>query len=370
MSTTDPWRACLNLLEIEAAGAAAMPPGTRAYYEGGAADEVTMRDNRASFDRWRIVPRMFVPNTPRDASVEVLGRRWAQPFAIAPMALQRNGHPDGEVAVARATAARGITYCLSTCASAGFEEIAATGTDRWFQLYLLADRARSKALIEEAEASGHDALILTVDTPVTGLRERDIRDGYGLPPGVEYSLIRRAGSQRGTSALDDVIQPSYSWDDLAWVLSVTRMPVLVKGILHPDDARRAIAMGAAGIIVSNPGGRQLDMAIAGLDALPGVVDAVGDRGIVLMDGGVRRGTDVLIALALGARAVLLGRPVLFALPLGGEAAVGHALDLLIREIDRGLVLSGIPNARDWRREHLVRAGSLPGGAGSLPGSAG
>lgn len=363
MASTDPWRSCLNLHEIEVAGAAAMAPGPRAYYEGGAADEVSMRDNRASFDRWRIVPRMFVPNTPRDASVEVLGRRWPQPFAIAPMALQRNGHPDGEVAVARATAARGLTYCLSTCASATFAEIESTGTDRWFQLYLLSDRVRSRALIEEAEASGHEALILTIDTPVTGLRERDIRDGYGLPEGVEYCLIRRAGSQRGTNVLDDQIQTTYSWDDLAWVLSVTRLPVLVKGILHPEDARRAVAMGAAGIIVSNHGGRQLDLAIAGLDALPAIVDAVGDAGVVLMDGGVRRGTDVLIALALGARAVLLGRPVLFALPLGGEPAVGHVLDLLIREIDRALVLAGIPNARDWRREHVVRAGSVPGAAG-------
>lgn len=360
MTEQEPWKACLNLGEIEVAGAAALAPGPRAYYAGGAGDEVSMRDNRAAFERWRIIPRMFVPNTPRDASVEVLGRSWPQPFAIAPMALQRNGHPDGEVAVARAAAARGLTYCLSTCASAGFDEIAATGAPRWFQLYLLSSRARSQALIAEAEATGHEALVLTIDTPVTGLRERDIRDGYGLPQGVEYCLIRREGSQRGTSVLDDAIQPTYSWDDLAWVLSVTRMPVLVKGILHPEDARRAIAMGAAGIVVSNHGGRQLDMAISGLDALPGIVAAVGDRGVVLMDGGIRRGTDVLIALALGARAVLLGRPVLFALPLGGEPAVGHALDLLTKEIDRGLVLSGIPNARDWRREHLVRAGEIPG----------
>ena len=363
MAAAEPWKGCLNLAEIEAAGAAAMAPGPRAYYEGGAGDEVSLRDNRAAFERWRIVPRMFVPNVPRDASVEILGRRWPQPFAIAPMALQRNGHPDGEVAVARAAAARGLTYCLSTCASATFAEIEAAGAPRWFQLYLLSSRERSQALLEEAEATGHEAVILTIDTPVTGLRERDIRDGYALPEGVEYCLIRRAGSQRGTSVLDDAIQPTYSWDDLAWVLSATRLPVLVKGILHADDARRAIEMGAAGIIVSNHGGRQLDMAVAGLDALPAIAAAVGDRGVVLMDGGVRRGTDVLIALALGARAVLLGRPVLFALPLGGEPAVGHVMDLLAKEVDRALNLSGIPNARDWRREHLVRAGTLPGAAG-------
>jgi 4-hydroxymandelate oxidase len=290
----------------------------------------------------------------------VLGRRWPQPVAIAPMALQRLGHPDGEVAVGRAAAARGLTYLLSTCSSATFEELAETGVDRWFQLYLLSDRGRSKALIDQAEATGHEALVLTVDTPMTGLRERDIRFGFRLPPGVLYALIRRASHERGVSSLDDQFQPSLGWDDVEWVLANTRLPVLIKGVLHADDARRCIEVGCAGVIVSNHGGRQQDVAITGIDALPACADAVGDGGVVLMDGGIRRGTDVLTALALGARAVLLGRPVLFALPLGGEAAVGHALDLLRNEVDRGLALSGIPRAQDWRRTHLVRTGTVPG----------
>ncbi|MFN8620326.1 MAG: alpha-hydroxy acid oxidase [Chloroflexota bacterium] len=355
-----PWKRHLTLREIEVAGAALMTPGSRAYYEGAAADEVTLRDNQAAFERWRIVPRMMVPNAGRDASVEILGRRWPMPVAIAPMALQRLGHPDGEVAVARAAAARGLTYLLSTCSSASFEEIEATGVDRWFQLYLLSDRGRSLELIQQAEATGHEALVLTMDTPMTGLRERDQRFGFKVPPDVLYCLIRRSSNQRGVNQLDDDIQSSYSWDDVEWVLANTKLPVLVKGILHPDDARGCIDRGCAGVVVSNHGGRQQDVAIPAIDAVPWVADAVGERGIVLMDSGVRRGTDVLTALALGARAVLLGRPVLFALPLGGEPAVGHALDLLANEIDRGLALSGIPNARDWRREHLVRAGTLPG----------
>ena len=355
-----PWTRCLTLREIEAAGAALLPAGPRAYYEGAAADEVTLRDNQAAFERWRIVPRMMVPNTGRDQSVDVLGRRWPSPVAIAPMALQRLGHPDGEAAVARAAKARGLTYILSTCASAGFDEVCGTGVDTWFQLYLLSDRSRSKELIDQAEAVGCEALVLTVDTPVTGLRERDIRDGFRVPPDVVYALIRRSSNQRGVSSLDDQVQSSYSWEDLEWVLANTRLPVLIKGILHPDDARRSMAMGAAGIIVSNHGGRQQDVAVAAIDAVPAIADAMAGDGVVLMDSGIRRGTDVLTALALGCGAVLVGRPVLFALPLGGEAAVGHTLDLLRNEIDRGLALSGVPRAEDWRREHLVRAGSVPG----------
>jgi len=355
-----PWTRCLTLREVEAAGAALMPAGPRAYFEGGAADEVSLRENQSAFERWRIVPRMMVPNTERDQSVDVLGRRWPTPVAIAPMALQRLGHPDGEVAVARAAQARGITYLLSTCASAGFDEVTGTGVDTWFQLYLLSERSRSKALIDQAEAAGCEALVLTVDTPMTGLRERDVRFGYRLPSGILYALIRRGAAERGVSSLDDQIQSSYSWEDVEWVLANTRLPVLVKGIQHPEDARRCVDMGAAGVIVSNHGGRQQDLAISGIDALPWVADALADRAVVLMDGGIRRGTDVLTALALGARAVLVGRPILFALPLGGEAAVGHTLDLLRNEVDRGLALSGIPRAAAWRREHLVRAGSVPG----------
>ena len=163
-----PWTRCLTLREIEAAGAELLPKGPRAYYEGGAADEVTLRDNQAAFEQWRIVPRMMVPNAERDQSVEVLGRRWPSPVAIAPMALQRLGHPDGEVAVARAAGARGLTYILSTCASAGFEEVCGTGADTWFQLYLLSDRPRSRALLDQAAAAGCEAIVLTMDTPMTG----------------------------------------------------------------------------------------------------------------------------------------------------------------------------------------------------------
>ena len=349
----------LNLAEIEALGEGCLAPGTAAYYAGAAADEVTLADNLAAFRRWRFRPRVMVPIAERDASVVVLGRRWPAPVVVAPMALHRLAHPDGELAVARAAAARGLTMTLSTVASASIEEVAAVGGPRWFQLYLLRDRGRTQGLLDRAAASGYESILLTLDCPMVGRRERDLRTGFRLPPDVRYANIQHRPPEHGEDYGQDELLGSYSWADLDWVAAHSMLPVVTKGVLHPDDARLAVDHGAAAVVVSNHGGRQLDLSMASLDALPAVVRAVGGSQAVLVDGGIRRGTDVLMALALGARAVMLGRPLLMALALGGEAMVGRAFDLLLAEIDRALALSGVPRVSDLRPDLLVRVGTVP-----------
>ncbi|HEY4752136.1 MAG TPA: alpha-hydroxy acid oxidase [Candidatus Limnocylindrales bacterium] len=344
----------IRLADFEALALAKLPPASGGYFSGAANDEVTLRDNVAAFDRWRFVPRIGVEIQGRDAAVEVLGRRWPAPFMVAPMALHRIADPEGEVAVARACAARGLVFSLSTVGSATIEAVAETGAACWFQLYLLRDEGKNRELLERAEAAGHEAVILTMDAPVLGRRERDIRLGFSRPPEVEYANIRRGGLKRAGTYGDDEFKLSNTWDDLAWVVKTTRLPVIVKGVLHPDDAVRALDEGAAAVDVSNHGGRQLDRSIAAIDVLPAVVDAVAGRAPVLLDSGIRRGTDVLTALALGAKGVMLGRPVLWSLAWGGEAGVGLAFDLLAAEVNLALGLAGLRSASEATRELVVR----------------
>ncbi|MFN8631061.1 MAG: alpha-hydroxy acid oxidase [Chloroflexota bacterium] len=325
------------------------------YYSGGANDEVTLRDNIAAFDRWRFVPRVGVEIQDREPAVGVLGRRWPSPFMVAPMALHRLADPDGEVAVARACAARGLVFCLSTVGSATIEEVAATGAACWFQLYFLEDAAKNLELLQRAEAAGYEAIVLTMDAAILGRRERDLRTGFARPDSVTYANIRRSNVKRADTYGDDEFKPSNTWDDLAWVIANTRLPVIVKGVLHPDDAVRALDLGAAAVDVSNHGGRQLDRSIASVDALPAVVDAVAGRAPVLLDSGIRRGTDILTALALGASGVMLGRPVLWSLAWGGEAGVGRAFDLLAAEFELSLGLAGLRSPAEASRRLLVRA---------------
>jgi 4-hydroxymandelate oxidase len=342
----------VNLLDYERAAAERLDAPVLAYYAGGARDERTLADSRAAFARHRFRPRVLTGVGEVDLSVEVLGRRWPTPIWIAPTALNRMAHPDGEVAVARASAARGVTFVLSSSASADMAEIAEVGRPRWFQVYLPADPGARRALVERAVATGHEALMLTVDVQRLGGRERDVRASFTIPEGIGLPNMATAAGVPLAEAGNVTVKDRLDWDDLEWVAGFG-LPVIVKGILHPEDARLAIEHGAAGICVSNHGGRQLDGSIASLDALPAVVEAVAGGVPVLMDGGVRRGTDVLTALALGATGVGLGRPILWGLAVAGEAGVGRVLDLLIDELDMAMALAGAARIGDLGSDLLV-----------------
>jgi isopentenyl diphosphate isomerase/L-lactate dehydrogenase-like FMN-dependent dehydrogenase len=335
----------LNVLDYERRAVELLSEEARSYFAGGAMDERTLADNRAAFSRRRIVPRVMTDVSRIDPSVEVLGRRWPWPFWICPTALHRLAHPDGELATARAAAARDITMAVSTSSSTDLAEIAGVGGPRWFQVYLLADPGARRALVERAVEHGYEALVLTVDVQRLGRRERDMRIGFTLPEGVSVPNIAAAAGLPLAEAAAASFVDHMTWDDLEWLVAFG-LPVIVKGVLHPDDARLTIEHGAAGLVVSNHGGRQLDSAIASLDALPAVVEAVAGRVPVLMDGGVRRGTDALIALALGATAVGIGRPILWGLAVDGEAGVGRILELLTDELDNAMALAGVARVAD------------------------
>jgi 4-hydroxymandelate oxidase len=342
----------INLDDYERVAAERIAPGPLAYYTGGAGDEITLRDNRAAFARQAILPRVMRDVSSVDTSVELFGRRWPTPIWIAPTALQRMAHPDGELATARAAATREITFAVSISASTDLAEIAAVGGPRWFQVYLLADPGARRALVERAVASGYEALMLTVDLARIGRRERDLRIGFRIPEGVEIPNVALAAGVTPAEVASVAFVDRLTWTDLEW-LAGFGLPVIVKGILHPDDARLAIEHGAAGIGVSNHGGRQLDAAIASLDALPAIVEAVAGRVPVLLDGGVRRGTDVLMSLALGAAAVGIGRPVIWGLAVDGEAGVGSVLDLLTKELQNTMALSGAASIADLTPDLLA-----------------
>ena len=324
-----------------------------AYFSGGAADEISLRANRSAWDALPLWPRVLRPLAGGHTRVPLLGRTLAHPILLAPVAFQRMAHPDGELAMAYAAAALGAGVVLSTQASVSLESVAqAVLPDPgrgplWFQLYLQPDRGFTQALVQRAEAAGYEALVLTVDAPTSGVRDRERRAGFRLPPGV--GPVNLAGLQApaspplspGQSALfDGLLHHAPTWDDIAWLQSITRLPVLLKGVLHPADARQAVSVGAAGLIVSNHGGRTLDTAPATATALPRVVQAVGGAVPVLVDGGIRRGTDVLKAMALGASAVLVGRPAVWGLANAGAAGVAHVLRLLRDELEVAMALTG------------------------------
>jgi 4-hydroxymandelate oxidase len=332
----------INLFDYEQRAVERLSEQALAYYVGGAGDERTLHDNRAAFGRRRFLPRVMTDTSRLDTTVEVLGRRWPNPIFTCPTALHRMAHPDGELATARAAAARGTTITLSTSASTDMAEVAAVGGPRWFQVYLLADPGARRALIERAVATGYEALVMTVDLQRLGRRERDIRVGFTLPFDVTVPNVAIAAESSLDDAADQSFVETLSWPDLEW-LAGFGLPVIVKGVLHPGDATLAFEHGAAAVQVSNHGGRQLDGAIASLDALPAVVEAVRGRGPVLFDGGIRRGTDALIALGMGATAVGIGRPILWGLAVDGEAGVGRVLDILAAELEHAMALAGLPS---------------------------
>lgn len=339
----------INLLELEAAARERLPKMTFDYYASGARDEVTLRENRAAFERVALHYRVLRDVSQRRLETTVLGQQISMPMFVAPMAFHRLADDEGELATARAAGARGLIFTLSTMATRSLEEVAAAATGPvWFQLYVYRDRGLTRELVQRAKAAGCQALVLTVDAQVFGVRERDVRNRFHLPAGLEVkNLHGTEGSQvpavdgSGLGAyIESLFDPALSWRDVDWLASLSDLPVVVKGIVHPDDARLAAEHGAEAIVVSNHGGRQLDTAPATLDVLPRVVDAVADEVEVLMDGGIRRGTDVVKALAYGARAVGLGRPVLWGLAVGGQEGVERVFDLLRDELDRGVALCG------------------------------
>jgi 4-hydroxymandelate oxidase len=299
---------------------------------------------------------MLVDVSETSTATEVLGHELAMPLLIAPTAFLRMAHRDGEKGVARAAAAAGTVYCLSTFATASPAEIAeaAPGGTRWFQLYCYRDRSLTHTLMQQAAESGFSAIVVTIDVPFLGRRERDLRTGFSLPADVEVPSFAAAGGGGAATPAEilAMLDPGLTWKDVEDIAGATSLPVLVKGVLTEEDARLAVEHGAAGVVVSNHGGRQLDGVPASLDALPEVVEAVEGRVPVLMDGGVRRGTDVVKALALGARAVLIGRPAVWGLAAGGEAGVAHVLELLREEVRLALSLLGCPTPGDVGPEHV------------------
>src|SRR5688500_18574697 len=345
----------LNLADVEAAARERLTALAYEYYVGGANDEVTVRENRAAFERLALRYHGLVDVSRRSTATSVLGTRVDFPVLVAPTAFQRLACDDGELATARAAAASGTVMILSTASTCTIEDVGAVGGPQWFQLYVYADRGLTKALVERAEAAGMRAIVLTVDAPILGRRERDLRNRFHLPDGVRLANVPSSGSVPMPSGHGEwgLANPFASGSDSArtgkdidWLRSSTRLPVVIKGIVRGDDAARAVDHGAAGVIVSNHGGRQLDTAIASVRALPEVAEAVAGRAEVLRDGGVRRGTDVIKAIALGARAVLVGRPVVWGLAAAGESGARRVLELLRAEVDLAMALCGCPTVGD------------------------
>jgi isopentenyl diphosphate isomerase/L-lactate dehydrogenase-like FMN-dependent dehydrogenase len=350
----------LNVDEWEVTAKGLLPPMVYDYYAGGAEDEVTLRENRAAYARYAFRPRVLVDVSRIDTSVELLGETLPHPILLAPAAFQRLAHEEGECATARAARATDTVLVASTLSTRTIEEIADAGGRVWFQLYVFRDRELSREIVARAEAAGARALCLTVTVPVQGRRERDARNRFALPPGLEMANFRGATQSRfpvaPASRLEAFIHgefdPALDWKAVEWLRSVTRLPVLLKGVTSPGDARLAVAHGASGIIVSNHGGRQLDGAEATLACLPRVVRAVRGRIPVLVDGGIRRGSDAVKAMALGAAAVLIGRPYLWGLAVEGEAGVAAVVTQLRTELERTLALLGRPVLREVRRDVL------------------
>ena len=356
-ATPDGWsRGRRTLADYEREALAKMSPEALGYVEGGAGDEVTMADNVTAWRRWALRPRMLAGASGVDPGVTVLGVARPHPVVVAPTAFQRLVHPEGEEATARAAAATGTVMCVSTFASDGAESVAAAVPEvaRWFQLYALTDHGATRALIDDAARLGYEALVVTVDRPVLGIRERERRAGVRHP----VAGIPRDPTQEPDMPLVSrygPIDPDLSWSDIERFAADCELPLLVKGILTAEDAELAVAHGAAGVVVSNHGGRQLDTVISGADALGPIVEAVGERIDVLVDGGIRRGTDIVKALALGARAVMVGRPVSWGLAVAGADGARDVLETLLEELVNALVLVGCPRAAELGPSFVVPA---------------
>lgn len=372
----------VNLADHEDQARRVLDDNAWAYFAGGAADELTLRANVQAWQGIQLLPRVLTDRPGSHTQVQLLGRTLAHPVLVAPVAYQRLAHPDGELATALAAAAQGAGMVVSTQASTPLEQVAqayqhmtgkaegdADGT-LWFQLYLQPQRDVTRQLLSRAEAAGYQAIVLTVDAPVHGARDRERRAGFRLPPGIravnlapppqpqqhpkQHPAPLAEGSTPPLPAFDTVLHHAPTWADVRWLVQATHLPVLLKGILHPDDARLALDCGVAGVIVSNHGGRTLDTALPTAHALPAVAQAVGSQIMVLVDGGIRRGTDVVKALALGADAVLVGKPCVYGLAHGGAVGVAHTIRLLRDEFQMALALCGCATPAHVGPEHLLK----------------
>ncbi|MFF4486755.1 alpha-hydroxy acid oxidase [Streptomyces sp. NPDC001544] len=339
----------VGLDDVERLAATCVPPDVWDFVQGGSGSELTLRANRAALDAVALVPQVLRGSAAAATATSLLSTPAGMPVAIAPMAYHQLLHPQGETATARAARAVGVPFTVGMLSSRTLEEIAGTGAHTWFQLYWLADRGRMLDLIRRAEAAGCRALMVTVDVPIMGRRLRDLRNAFALPAHVRAVNMDPASTQAhartaGTSAVAEhtraAFDPSASWQDLEWLRAQSRLPLVVKGVLDGADAARAVSCGVDAVVVSNHGGRQFDGAPASVTVLPEVREAVGDRAEVLLDSGIRSGTDILRALALGASGVLVGRPVLWGLALDGATGVEQVLSLLRTELADGLTLLG------------------------------
>jgi 4-hydroxymandelate oxidase len=334
------------LADFEPLAKAKMPAMGWEYVSGGAGDELTVRWNQEAYQRIRLRPRVLVDVSQLDTRVSLFGQEHAFPIILAPTAAQKLTHPEGELATARGAGAAGAAMVLSSFSNTSLEDVAAAAKSQlWFQLYAQTDHGFTHDLVQRAEAGGYRALCLTVDTPIAGARNRETRANVNLSPLPNLKNLKGVGTEGvvRTGSLDifsRVLDAALSWKDVEWLRSFAKIPLLVKGVLNPDDADRAVKAGVAGIMVSNHGGRNLDTVPATIDALPQVADRVAGRVPVLVDGGIRRGTDVLKALALGANAVLIGRPYLYGLGAAGAAGVTQVVNILQREFVMAMALTG------------------------------
>lgn len=350
--------------DYEEAAKRVLPKMSYDYFRSGADEERTLKANRRAFRNYEIWYRVLVDVTERDTSTSVLGIPLKAPIIVAPTAYQKLAHPEGEVAAARGAFEAGAIFTVSTLATSTIEEVAAASAGpKWFQLYVHKDRGLTKSLLDRAEAAGYLAIVLTVDAPMLGRRLRDERNSFALPEGLSMvnlaemadDVSRAEGGSALTSYAASRHDPSLSWSDIEWIRSNSTLPLLVKGIVRADDAGRAADAGVDGVVISNHGGRQVDGSPATIDALSAAVDAVGGRCDVLMDGGVRWGSDVFKAIGLGAKAVLVGRPVVWGLAVDGAAGVSAVLDLLREELANVMALAGCPDLAAIDRDVVRRA---------------
>ena len=349
-----------NVADAQREGEAKLEPGPRDYFAGGAGDEVTLRENVEAWGHWRLRPRVLNDVREVSTAVDVLGKPVRMPVLVAPVAYQRMAHPEAEAGMAAGAAAAGTAMCLSTLSTTRPAEVAAAAPDgrHFFQLYAFKDEAVTQALMEEAIDAGFEAIVVTADAPAGGNRERDRRNRFTLPRELGTpSLTAAVGGDKSLSIEDTfaLMNHALTWADVGDLASECAVPVLVKGILTAEDAELALEHGAAGVVVSNHGGRQLDRSLATADALPEIADSVKGRGTLLVDGGIRRGVDVATALALGADAVLVGRPALWGLAAGGREGVAAVLGLLRAELELSLALLGCTDPSQLSRAHVRRA---------------